>query len=65
MAKKKKEHILFEFIGLGNMGNPIASSLRKAGHDITVYDMRRQPRNFEEPEAYDLRAPKQFQVNLR
>jgi len=29
------------FIGLGNMGNPMAASLIKAGFDLTVHDLRR------------------------
>src|SRR5262245_36500395 len=28
------------FIGIGNMGNPMAGHLVKAGFDVTVYDMR-------------------------
>ena len=27
------------FIGLGNMGGPMASNLVKAGHDVTVFDL--------------------------
>lgn len=27
------------FIGLGNMGNPMAANLAKAGHDVTGFDM--------------------------
>ncbi|MDR5902775.1 3-hydroxyisobutyrate dehydrogenase [Halomonas icarae] len=27
------------FIGLGNMGSPMASNLVKAGHDVTVFDL--------------------------
>lgn len=27
------------FIGLGNMGNPMATNLAKAGHDVTGFDM--------------------------
>jgi 3-hydroxyisobutyrate dehydrogenase len=30
------------FIGLGNMGNPMATNLIKAGHELTVHDLRRQ-----------------------
>ncbi|MEC9083751.1 MAG: NAD(P)-binding domain-containing protein, partial [Pseudomonadota bacterium] len=26
------------FIGLGNMGGPMASNLLKAGHEVTVFD---------------------------
>ncbi|HEU0021398.1 MAG TPA: NAD(P)-dependent oxidoreductase [Dehalococcoidia bacterium] len=29
------------FVGLGNMGNPMASNLIKAGHQLTVHDLRR------------------------
>ena len=29
------------FIGLGNMGGPMALNLIKAGHALTVYDLRR------------------------
>jgi len=29
------------FIGCGNMGNPMASNLIKAGHQLTVHDRRR------------------------
>ena len=27
------------FVGLGNMGNPMALNLLKAGHNLTVYDL--------------------------
>ena len=30
------------FIGLGNMGGPMALNLLKAGHSLTVYDVRRE-----------------------
>ncbi len=30
------------FIGLGNMGGPMALNMIKAGHTLTVYDMRRE-----------------------
>jgi 3-hydroxyisobutyrate dehydrogenase-like beta-hydroxyacid dehydrogenase len=30
------------FIGCGNMGNPMASNLIKAGHQLTVHDLRRE-----------------------
>ena len=30
------------FIGLGNMGGPMASHIIAAGHDVTVYDVRRE-----------------------
>ena len=28
------------FIGLGNMGGPMALNMIKAGHSLTVYDVR-------------------------
>ncbi len=31
------------FIGLGNMGNPMASNVVKAGFDLTVFDLRPGP----------------------
>jgi 3-hydroxyisobutyrate dehydrogenase len=30
------------FIGLGNMGNPMAANLVKAGHELVVHDLRRE-----------------------
>jgi 3-hydroxyisobutyrate dehydrogenase len=30
------------FIGVGNMGNPMATNLIKAGHQLTVHDIRRE-----------------------
>ena len=30
------------FIGLGNMGNPMAWNLLKAGYDLTIHDVRRE-----------------------
>lgn len=30
------------FIGTGNMGNPMATNLIRAGHQLTVHDLRRQ-----------------------
>jgi 3-hydroxyisobutyrate dehydrogenase-like beta-hydroxyacid dehydrogenase len=30
------------FVGLGNMGNPMAANLIKAGHQLTVHDLRRE-----------------------
>jgi 3-hydroxyisobutyrate dehydrogenase-like beta-hydroxyacid dehydrogenase len=32
------------FIGLGTMGNPIAANIARAGFDLTVYDLREEPR---------------------
>ena len=31
------------FIGLGNMGKPMAINLAKAGFDLMVYDLRPEP----------------------
>ena len=33
------------FIGLGTMGGPMALNVRKAGHELTVYDLRRDAAN--------------------
>ena len=30
------------FIGTGNMGNPMAANLIKAGHSLTVHDLRQE-----------------------
>ena len=30
------------FIGLGNMGNPMATNLVQAGHELVVHDLRRE-----------------------
>ena len=30
------------FIGLGNMGGPMALNLMKAGHELLVHDVRRE-----------------------
>src|SRR3712207_3072458 len=30
------------FIGLGNMGRHMAANLQKAGHEVTVHDVRRE-----------------------
>ena len=47
------------FIGLGNMGNPIAANVLKAGHNLTVYDLRREiGRNLEEAGAKWAASPK-------
>ena len=37
------------FIGVGNMGNPMAANLLKAGHTMRVTDLRREAaKNLEE-----------------
>ena len=30
------------FIGVGNMGNPMAANLQKAGHTLQVHDIKRE-----------------------
>lgn len=40
------------FIGLGAMGNPMAANLQKAGYELTIHDIRREPgRNLEDAGA--------------
>lgn len=47
------------FIGLGNMGNPMAANVLKAGHNLTVYDLRREVgRNLEDAGAQWAASPK-------
>jgi 3-hydroxyisobutyrate dehydrogenase len=47
------------FIGLGNMGNPMAANILKARHDLTVYDVRREMgRHLEEAGAKWAVSPK-------
>ena len=31
------------FVGTGNMGSPMAANVLKAGHRLTVYDVRPAP----------------------
>ena len=37
----KKEKI--GFIGLGNMGRPMAENLLRAGYELCVFDLREEP----------------------
>lgn len=47
------------FIGLGNMGNPMAANVLKAGHNLTVYDLRREVgRNLKDAGAQWAASPK-------
>ena len=47
------------FIGLGNMGNPMAANILKARHDLTIYDVRREMgRNLEDAGAKWAVSPK-------
>ncbi len=48
------------FIGLGNMGNPMALNVLKAGHELAVYDVRREvAQNLEEAGAHWAGSPKE------
>lgn len=48
------------FVGLGNMGNPMALNLLKAGHSLQVYDLRREAAaNLEEAGAVWVNSPKE------
>ena len=44
------------FIGLGNMGAPMARNLARAGFPLTVFDVRPEP--LAEPEALGARVPR-------
>jgi len=48
------------FIGLGNMGEPMATNIAKAGFDLTVYDIRPEPlRALEKLGAKVARSPQE------
>ncbi|MGE0825221.1 MAG: NAD(P)-dependent oxidoreductase [Candidatus Binatia bacterium] len=48
------------FIGVGNMGNPMAANLIKAGHSLQVTDLRREAaQNLEEAGATWVNSPKE------
>jgi 3-hydroxyisobutyrate dehydrogenase-like beta-hydroxyacid dehydrogenase len=48
------------FIGLGNMGNPMAMNVLRAGYELTVYDVRQEvARNLEEAGAKWAGSPKE------
>jgi 3-hydroxyisobutyrate dehydrogenase len=50
----------FGFIGVGNMGNPMALNLSKAGHSLLVHDIRREAAaNLEEAGATWVNSPKE------
>ena len=50
----------FGFIGVGNMGNPMAFNLSKAGHSLLVHDIRREAAaNLEEAGATWVNSPKE------
>src|SRR6266508_1008124 len=49
----------FGFIGVGNMGNPMALNLVKAGHSLLVHDIKREAAaNLEEAGATWVNNPK-------
>ncbi|MEK7848469.1 MAG: NAD(P)-binding domain-containing protein, partial [Chloroflexota bacterium] len=43
LIRRQEGEMKVGFIGLGNMGKPMASNVLKAGFDITVYDIRPEP----------------------
>ena len=48
------------FIGVGNMGNPMALNLAKAGHSLLVHDIKREAAaNLEEAGATWVNSPKE------
>lgn len=48
------------FIGVGNMGNPMALNLLKAGHSLQIHDLRREAAaNLEEAGAIWVNSPKE------
>lgn len=48
------------FIGVGNMGNPMALNLLKAGHSLQIHDLRREAAaNLEEAGATWVNSPKE------
>jgi 3-hydroxyisobutyrate dehydrogenase len=50
----------FGFIGVGNMGNPMAFNLSKAGHSLLVHDIKREAAaNLEEAGATWVNSPKE------
>lgn len=52
------------FVGLGNMGNPMSKNLLKAGHKLTVYDIRGKAVNsLVEMGAKSAKSPKEVAKN--
>jgi 3-hydroxyisobutyrate dehydrogenase len=50
----------FGFVGLGNMGNPMALNLIKAGHTLQIHDLRRDTAaNLEDAGAQWVHSPKE------
>jgi 3-hydroxyisobutyrate dehydrogenase-like beta-hydroxyacid dehydrogenase len=39
---KKKKHVKFGWVGLGNIGSVIAGLLLKDGHPMIVHDLRHE-----------------------
>lgn len=57
---EKEDEMKVGFIGVGNMGNPMALNLSKAGHALLVYDIRRESaKNLEEAGATWINSPKE------
>jgi 2-hydroxymethylglutarate dehydrogenase len=53
------------FIGVGNMGNPMAANLLKAGHSLQVTDLRREAaQNLEEAGATWVNSPKEAATDV-
>jgi 3-hydroxyisobutyrate dehydrogenase len=55
----------FGFVGVGNMGNPMALNLIKAGHSLQVHDLRREAAaNLEEAGATWVNSPKEVATGV-
>src|SRR5262245_49887240 len=53
------------FIGVGNMGNPMAMNLIKAGHSLQVHDIKREAaQNLEEAGATWVNSPKEAAIGV-
>jgi len=53
------------FVGVGNMGNPMASNLLKAGHSLQIHDLKREAaKNLEEAGATWVNSPKEVATGV-
>jgi 3-hydroxyisobutyrate dehydrogenase len=53
------------FIGVGNMGNPMALNLIKAGHSLQIHDLKREAaKNLEEAGAIWVNSPKEVATGV-